>query len=231
MQALIQARLRQADELTDFLGPQRVVQNWPVAQNQQVDEWSTKALRDAVYGSPRFVRLLNPESLRLTVAQGVREGAFGLGAKDSTGFVRVVIDEDLPPEEVEFSDDVVLLLPEVARRLKEEPATAEEPVLRSEDQGGLETAPAQATASQAVIFTGEKVQGVRWEGELPWQKWQLFYSKILSGLAREHLRITVRFESHPEGGLLRERVQDLREGLSELGLDDRVETDDSGGEG
>src|SRR5438477_268579 len=50
MQDLIQKRLRQRDELTDTLNPNRVIQNWPPA----LPEWTTEALRDTVYASPAF---------------------------------------------------------------------------------------------------------------------------------------------------------------------------------
>jgi hypothetical protein len=79
--------------------------------------------------------------------------------------------------------------------------------------------------SQPPIFTGEKVAGIRWEGEVPWQKWQIFYNKVLSNLAGGGLRITVRFESRPEGGLVKERVDELTEHLRELGLRGDMATD------
>jgi hypothetical protein len=233
-QGLIQARLRQRDELADALGPNRVVQNWPVSGAERVPEWSCRALRDAVYSSPAFPRLLEPGALRETVAKGVREGLFGLGAKSADGFVRVAINEALSPEEVEFSDDVVLLLPDLARHLKEEAPSPEKPVAEPGPEAAPAPAPGPGPVTQPPIFTGEKVAGVRWEGEVPWQKWQIFYNKVLSNLAGGHLRLTVRFESRPEGGLLKERVAELRERLSELGLHQELDAEgqpDSGRSG
>ena len=231
-QALVQARLRQRGELTEGLGPNRVVQNWPVAGGGRVPEWSLKAFRDAVYASPAFPRLADPEALRVTVATGVAKGLFGLGAKAGAGFVRVVIGETVAPEEVEFTDDVVLLLPDEAKRLTAEGSGPEAPGLGGageREAGGPGPRPPEVT--QPPIFTGEKVPGVRWEGEVDWRKWSLLYTKVLSPLANEDLRIVVRFRSTPRQGLLRERVEELRERLTELGLSPDLEAVEEGEEG
>ncbi|MGH3452716.1 MAG: ATP-binding protein, partial [Haloechinothrix sp.] len=115
MQALIQARLRQHDELTETLAPPRVVRNWPGGRT----EWSTKELRDSVYASPAFTRLADPEALRQTIGRGVSEGQFGYAVKGEAGYIRVVFGEPLDATDVEFSEDSVLLLPETARVIRE----------------------------------------------------------------------------------------------------------------
>jgi hypothetical protein len=51
MMPLIQARLRQCDELSERITPSKVIQNWPIG----LEEWSTKAFRDAVYASRSFL--------------------------------------------------------------------------------------------------------------------------------------------------------------------------------
>jgi len=227
MQALIQARLRQGDELTDNLSPNQVVRNWPTA----LLEWPTKQLRDAVYASPKFTRLSNPNALPETVARGVREGAFGYGVKTGAEVTNVVIDESLGPANVEISDDVVLVPAARARALKDqgkEPgAGVSKPAPTAEE--GEEESPA-GRGEQVPIFTQEKVAGVRWEGEVPAQKWTTFYMKVLSRLAQEgELSLHVRFESRPEGGVPRDRVSEVRENLAQLGLDEDLEVDETGG--
>ncbi len=216
MQALIQARLKQADELTDSLGPQRIVQNWPIAATGRVKEWSTKAVRDAVYSSPQFTRLLDPVALKDTIAKGVAQGLFGCASKDPSGYVGIAFEDGMSPADIEFSDDVVLMLPEIARQIKEARPAPEAPVppVRSP---GPEPVPS-GKGEQQPIFTGERVAGVSWEGELPWQKWTTFYNKVLSGLAGENLELTVKFEARPASGLLREKVESIKDNLSELGL-------------
>lgn len=165
MQALIQARLRQHDELTESLAPSRVVQNWP----KGLSEWSTKGLRDAVYASPAFTRLLQPEALRETVARGVREGLFGYAARRGGDYVGISFEEELDPASVEFSDDVVLVPAELARQLKAARPTPETPVPSPEPQAGPTVAP-PGEVTQPPIFTGQKLGAVRWAGEVPHQK-------------------------------------------------------------
>lgn len=226
MQALIQARMKQADELTDALGPQRVVQNWPFAGGSKAPELSTKALRDAVYSSPRFTRLSNPEALKETIAKGVTQGLFGYARKDDSGFTSVVIAG--PVGEIEFSDDVLLVLAERARALQEageQPGPSAPP----QPEPAAVGQPVHVGGEQPPMFTGERVGAVSWEGEVPWQKWTTFYNKVLSHLASQGLRLRVRFEARPRDGLLKGYVDRLKDSLSELGLPSELETEDPDG--
>ncbi len=222
MQALIQRRLKARDELTDYLAPSRVVQNWPPGAR----EWSTRALRDAVYASPKFTRLLRPEALKDTVTRGVREGVFGYAARCDGHYVSAFFEEPLPPEKVEFSDDVVLILPEQARTLKEAAPSPEKPVPGLRPEGERDEVQPVAER-QPPTFTGQKVARLVWEGEIPWQKWTQFFTKVLQRLSSgPSLTIRVRFEARPPGGLSHEHVNQVREGLGELGLPSDVETEE-----
>jgi hypothetical protein len=60
-------RLRQDGDISDGISPKFLVRNWSGAHK----EWSTKAVKDAVFASPLFPRLLNPEMIRDTIARGV----------------------------------------------------------------------------------------------------------------------------------------------------------------
>ncbi len=52
--------------------------------------------------------------------------------------------------------------------------------------------------------------------------------KVLSRLAQEgELSLHVRFSSHPEGGVPRDRVSEVVENLAELGLDGALEVTES----
>ncbi len=217
LQALLQARLRQRDELTDTLAPARIVQNWP----QGLPEWSTKALRDAVYASPAFTRLLRPDALRETIARGVRDGAFGYAARRGGEYVGISFEEGLDPGTVEFSEDVVLVPQDLARQLKAARPTPEAPVPSVQPTEVVE-APA-GPVTQPPIFTGRKVAALRWSGEVPHQKWTTFYTKVLQRLVSDGgLTLRVEFESRPAGGMLAERADETRQGLRDLGLPDDV---------
>lgn len=91
-------------------------------------EWSTRELRDAVYASPSFTRLLDAAALKDTIAKGVQQGLFGYAAQGEAGYVSAAFQETLDPEGVEFSDDVVLLPPDRAREVKVAATTIESPV-------------------------------------------------------------------------------------------------------
>ncbi|GIV00649.1 MAG: hypothetical protein KatS3mg014_2264 [Actinomycetota bacterium] len=138
--------------------------------------------------------------------------------KDGSGHISVFLEE--PVGDIEFSDDVVLILPDVARQMKEGPAPPPPRGPAPEEETEL-----TQIHEQPPIFTGERVTDVSWEGEVPWQKWTTFYNKVLSGLANEGLDVTVRFEARPKDGLLRERVERLRDSLAELGLPPDLETE------
>src|ERR1039457_186279 len=50
-------RLKQDGDISDGISPKFLVRNWSGAHK----EWSTKAVKDAVFASPLFPRLLNPD--------------------------------------------------------------------------------------------------------------------------------------------------------------------------
>jgi hypothetical protein len=67
-------------------------------------------------------------------------------------------------------------------------------------------------------------QALKWSGEIPPQKWMNFYTKVLSKLVSAGgLKITVKVESAPDGGLGDRQTDDIRAALRGLGLNDNVE--------
>lgn len=62
-----------------------------------------------------------------------------------------------------------------------------------------------------------------WKGEVPPQKWMNIYSKVLSGFAREgSLRLTLNVEISSEKGIPKERIEEMKVALRELGLNDEI---------
>jgi hypothetical protein len=225
--ALVQARLRQRDELTDVLAPGKVVQSWP----KGLEEWSTKAFRDAVYASPVFPRVMRADALKDTVARGVQDSLFGYAIKRENEYVRIKFDEQLDSADIAFSDEEVLVPQALAGQLKEAAPTPEEPVpaagvtlptaVTTDDDGGTEVVP---------LFTGEKIAKIWWQGTVPPQKWTTFYTKVLSRLVSDGgLELNVEFKAQPPGGLHVERADEVRQQLRELGIDDRIEVDEGDG--
>jgi hypothetical protein len=71
---LIIERLGQAGDIEEKgVSPNFLVRNWPPA----FKEWNTRSVRDAFFASPQFPRLLNPHSIKDTIARGVENGMLG----------------------------------------------------------------------------------------------------------------------------------------------------------
>jgi len=106
------------DEITSAVGPNKLIRLWPPA----LTEWSTKAVRDAFFASPALPRLLDPNSIKRTIADGVTSKLFGYASKDAAGKLQLDrFGESLLEQEVEISDDLYLLRAQDAERLLEPP--------------------------------------------------------------------------------------------------------------
>jgi hypothetical protein len=66
---------------------------------------------------------------------------------------------------------------------------------------------------------------MRWTGEIPPQKWMNFYTKVLSRFASSKgLKLTVSVQVSPEGDISKQKVEETKTALRELGLDDDIKT-------
>jgi hypothetical protein len=115
---LILNTLQKEDEITPYIQPRQLLKNWPPA----FTEWRTKAVRDAVYASPQFSRLLNPESIKETIARGVEASLFAYVAKSADGsYDPFIFEKVLSAGDVEISDDVYIITGEEAKKHIEPP--------------------------------------------------------------------------------------------------------------
>ncbi len=65
-----------------------------------------------------------------------------------------------------------------------------------------------------------------WQGEIQPQKWMNFYTKVLSKYATGNgLKLTLKIEIAPSEGVSKQKVEDTKVALRELGLDDRIDTE------
>lgn len=109
------------DEITQSVGPSKLLRLWPPA----ITEWPTKAIRDAFFASPALPRLLEPDSIKRTIADGVTAGTLGYASRDVSGhFTLERFEETLAEMEVEISDDLYVLRRDDALKLKEPPRLA-----------------------------------------------------------------------------------------------------------
>src|SRR5207253_2106540 len=74
---LIIRELQRCEEITDGISPAKLIKYWPPA----LVEWSTKSVRDAFYSSPQLSRLLNPDSIKRSISDGVTQGLLGYAVK------------------------------------------------------------------------------------------------------------------------------------------------------
>ena len=81
MVTFILERLRKDGEVEKGISPNLLVRNW----NPAFKEWSTKAVRDALFASPLFPRLLDPESIKDTIARGVEGQVLAYVGKSASG--------------------------------------------------------------------------------------------------------------------------------------------------
>jgi hypothetical protein len=119
---LIVNRLRQEDEITEVVGPTRLVRYWPPA----VRAWSTKAARDAFYASPMLPRLLSPNAIRRTILDGVAQKLLAYVGPEINGQPEPFhFGTTLAETDIEISEEMYLLTAEEARKYVEQPRLAQ----------------------------------------------------------------------------------------------------------
>jgi hypothetical protein len=219
---LIVSRLRQEDLLTDAVSLNTLVRNWPPA----LPEWTTKALRDAFFSSPKFPRLSNPDVVKTTISRGVTDGQLAYAGKRGDQYIPFVFRKPTSANEIEIGDDVVVLRKDDAEKIQAaidagKPARPSsipqphQPTLPGTD-GTTNSPPPPPVSARSIV-------GVRWEGDVPWQKWSQFYSKVFSRFSQKGLKLRVIAEVVPTGGVSDQEVHETRTALKELGLVDDVQ--------
>jgi hypothetical protein len=226
-------QLRQLDEIQSGISPSFLMRNWSPA----FKEWSTRAIRDAFYASPVFPRLLNAETIKQTVVRGVQDGLLAYVGKGRDGrYVPFFFERSVDPSEVEISDEFFIITRETAlayREAQAKPGSSDPPVIDGGHPPGTtgsteptsSTTPAPESPTKSKPATGG-LRALRWSGEVPSQKWMNFYTRVLSKFATGGgLRVTVRVEIVPEGGVSEQKVEETRSALRELGLNDMLDKD------
>ncbi len=228
--------LRQADEIQSGISPNFLVRNWPGA----FKEWSTRAVRDAFYASPLFPRLLNPDVVKDTIARGVSNGQLGyVGRLPGERYRPFSFGGTLNATDVEISDEMFIITAETAeayRRRQTEGAGVEETssstvevTAGGEDDARRKTGtgelfPEEVPGGREAGGAKAETTAISWRGEVPAQKWMNFYTRVLTKLGvGDRLRLTVDVEYRLEQGTGKQKVDDVKSALRELGLNDRLE--------
>jgi hypothetical protein len=222
--SLIVTRLSSDGDLeTKGISPSFLIRNWPPA----FKEWSTKSVRDAFFAAPQFPRLTNPDVLKETISRGVGNGLLAYVGKTASGeykpfyFSKAVMTAD-----VELSDDMFIITKEFAEAYLKGRTTVPSPaspVAQPIDQAGKPVPPVvpPSIIQPALVPAGTSV--LKWTGEVPAQKWMNFYTKVLSKFASARgLKLTVKVEVSPDGGVSKQKLDETKSALRELGLNDDV---------
>ena len=134
--------------------------------------------------------------------------------------------------DVEISDDMFIITKDTAEAYLKEKAQAKqgdegEPQAPSAIAGAEETKQGVAPSSQKGKKEAEQLTfaSMKWSGDIPSQKWMNFYTKVLSKFAaRKGLSLKLHFEVTPEEGVSKQKLEETKSALRELGFNDDVET-------
>lgn len=155
---LILNRLKQDGDVESSISPNFLVRNWPA-----FPEWSTKAVRDAFFASPKFPRLLNAEAVKDTIARGVTGGMLAYVGKSGSGrYEPFYFETHLDQTEVEVSEDMFILKDKDARKHVEPPKMTT--LSLSPAQAALTPGKRQAFVAKGLDQHGQEiaVSGVFW---------------------------------------------------------------------
>jgi len=229
--SLILDRLEQEDLVAEGVSPNFLVRNWPPA----LPEWSTKAVRDAFYASPKFPRLRDSTAVKQTICRGVEAGIMAYGIREPKGeYDPFVFQRSLNEEDLEIDDEALLIKKEDAKAYiaKLEQGNSEEPKeplpggSSAEGGGGSasESGSTTKTSGGKTTDPGESVSGFRWAGEIAPQKWMNFYTKILARFAMaKGLKLNLTVEVQPEEGVSKASIEETKVALRELGMTEDIE--------
>lgn len=225
------SRLQGEGEVDKQIGPSFIARNWPPA----FKEWSTKNVRDAFFASPQFPRLLYPDSLKDTIARGVSQGVIGYVGKRGDGVYEPFnFEVPLSALDVEISEDVYIITKETAKEFREHiikaesegktvtpsPADPEETPRTggsSPSDGGTTLEPDDNTTDEPEQT--DFFKRLSWTGTVAPHKWMNFYTKVLTKYASDKsLNLKVSFDTSPESGISKERIEETKSALRELGL-------------
>jgi len=226
--SLIVSRLSSDGDLeTKGISPSFLIRNWPPA----FKEWSTKSVRDAFFAAPQFPRLTNPDVLKETISRGVGNGLLAyVGKMQSGGYKPFYFSQALMTADVELSEEMFIITKESAEAYLKTRAASSAPADASTLSVPTPTSLAAVSAVAVDLIpstppTSSTASGLTWTGEIPPQKWMNFYTKILSKFASSRgLKLTLKVEVSPEGGVSKQKAEETKTSLRELGLNDDVKT-------
>lgn len=177
--------------------------------------------------------MLNPDSIKDTIARGVETGMLGYVGKNPDGsYFPFHWKSSLLLLDVELSDETYIIQKEtaeayVAARAAPAPLTpGPQPPI-----GGPFTNPPTVTPPHTSQPPADPptttLSRVTWQGDVPPQKWMNFYTKVLSKFVTESgLKVGLKVEIAPQDGVSPQKVDAIKVALRELGLSDEISVDE-----
>ena len=114
--------LRRYDDISDEISPTFLVRYWPPA----LDEWSTRAVRDAFFAAPEFPRITSDNVVKAAIASGVSNGILAYVSKLPDGsYVQFAYKTPATADDIAISEDMYIIPAETAEAYLAAQAAAE----------------------------------------------------------------------------------------------------------
>ena len=227
------AALKSDGLLNESVGAGYIDRHWPPAF-KDAGAWPLTSLRQSFLNAS-LTRLIDPDAvLRRQIVEFVGRGDFGLASGDSGGgqYERLWFAEPVGAEEVSFEANVFLITKARSEQLRIQPT--------GEEQTNTETSSATSSAQEAQIDSetrdplpeptaqaGQKAT-LRLKGTVPPEVWNRLGTRILPKLrSGEDLSVGVEFSVSVDAELSQGFQAELRQALSDLGLEEQVSVDAS----
>lgn len=231
MIAFVLQQLQQNGDIEKAVGPQFLVRKWPPA----LSEWSTKAVRDVFFASPEFPRLLDPNTVKDTLARGVSAGDFALVTKGEGGkYGSFRWNATITAADIELSEDLFVIRREQAKAYddaQKQPAPvtvspSQPPPEPKRTPSGRFAHVAVDSPSKPAPTAPTNARKLSWSGEVPARHWMSFYRRVLTNFVQGGgLKLVVQFEIEPPEGISTHRVDETRAALQELELDTKLDVE------
>jgi hypothetical protein len=214
--------------LNESVGSGYIERNWPPALKAS-GAWPLASLRQSFLNGT-LTRLLDPDTtLRARIVDAVSRKEFGLasGERPDGTYERIWFDETVGPEEVAFESGVFLLLKSKARLLKEGKVPEPPPTKKPEEKKEEPEKPTEEERG------GEeaKTRTIQVKGRITPETWNRLGTKLLpklraavpAGRQGTDLRLGIDFSVTVESDAVDHVVGELRQALTDLGLNNTVE--------
>ena len=230
------AALKSGALLNESVGAGYIERHWPPAF-KETGAWPLTSLRQSFLNGV-LTRLMDPDAvLRRRIVEFVEGGDFGLawGDKGDGQYERLWYAETVGADEVAFESGVFLLTKAKAEQLR---ATAND---TEPAQLGLQPTPSTTTAPGSTpdpnvtqvefpIETGRKAT-LRLRGTVPPEVWNRLGTRILPKLrSGDDLSVGVEFSVSVDAGIAQGFQLELRQALTDLGLQEQVSVETSQGQ-